>query len=75
MPSWIPQLDWHRLVMDEAQMVGAGLSGVAEMAAKISAVRRWCVSGTPIGAGGVSDVYGMLKVLQYKPWEDVKLFR
>ncbi|PNH12465.1 Transcription termination factor 2 [Tetrabaena socialis] len=70
-----PQLAWHRLVLDEAQMVGGGLSNVALMAARISATRRWCVTGTPIGKGGLNDVYGLIKVLQYKPYDNLDVFR
>ncbi len=42
--SWAPaQLFWHRLVLDEAQMVGGNFSNVALMAQRIGALNRWAV--------------------------------
>lgn len=46
------QVDWWRLVLDEAQLVGGGLSSTAVMAGHITARHRWAVTGTPIGPGG-----------------------
>lgn len=46
------QVHWWRLVLDEAQLVGGGFSATAVMAARLTAVHRWAVTGTPIGAGG-----------------------
>ena len=45
--SPLVEVGWHRVVYDEAQMVGAGLGAVATMAARISASYRWAVTGTP----------------------------
>ena len=36
---------------------------------------RWCVTGTPIGRGGLEDVFGLVKVLGYKPYDDHPVFR
>jgi SNF2 family DNA or RNA helicase len=44
------QVDWWRLVFDEAQQVGS-LSNTAVMAGYLQAKHRWVVTGTPIGAG------------------------
>jgi SNF2 family DNA or RNA helicase len=59
------QLHWWRLILDEAQMVGSGLSQVAVMADRLSAVHRWCVTGTPIREGQLDDVAGLLRTLKY----------
>ena len=45
-----PQLRWWRLVIDEAQMVGGGLSAAGVMCERLEAVHRWCVTGE--GAAG-----------------------
>jgi hypothetical protein len=45
------QVHWWRLVLDEAQLVGGGLSSSAVMATHLTAAHRWCVTGTPIGSG------------------------
>lgn len=36
---------------------------------------RWCVTGTPVGPGGLQDIFGLLKVLQYSPFDDPDVFR
>ncbi|GIM15480.1 hypothetical protein Vretimale_18260, partial [Volvox reticuliferus] len=69
------QVQWHRLVMDEAQMVGGSYSNVVQMASRIEATHRWCVTGTPIGAGGLYDILGLLCVLKYKPYDDASVFK
>jgi SNF2 family DNA or RNA helicase len=45
------QVHWWRLVLDEALLVGGGLSSSALMATHLTARHRWCVTGTPIGSG------------------------
>lgn len=63
MPSPLTRLTWWRVILDEAQMVESA-NKAAEMAASLRMVNRWCVTGTPIGNGGVSDVYGLVRSLQ-----------
>ncbi|PHJ23273.1 snf2 family n-terminal domain-containing protein [Cystoisospora suis] len=41
------QVQWWRLLIDEAQMVG-GYSLAAQFARALSARYRWCISGTPL---------------------------
>ncbi|GLC48768.1 hypothetical protein PLESTB_000145900 [Pleodorina starrii] len=69
------QIRWQRLVMDEAQLVGGSYSHVVQMAARIEASHRWCVTGTPIGAGGLDDILGLLCVLKYGPYDDAGVFK
>ncbi len=61
---------WWRVVLDEAQMVGTGLSSVAVMAGRLHSTHRWAVTGTPIGPGGLDDIQGLLKVLHHDPFCD-----
>lgn len=61
---------WWRVVLDEAQMVGTGLSSVAVMAGRLHSSHRWAVTGTPIGPGGLDDIQGLLKVLHHDPFCD-----
>ncbi|KAF5839335.1 SNF2 family N-terminal domain-containing protein [Dunaliella salina] len=69
------QVAWHRLVLDEAQHCGKGLSVVAQMAGQLVADRRWCVTGTPIGPGGLQDIFGSLRALQAYPLSVPSVFR
>ena len=40
-------------------------SHVALMAGQLEVEHRWCVTGTPMGPGGLDDIRGMLSVLQH----------
>jgi hypothetical protein len=71
---------WHRVVLDEAQMVESSTAAVAKMARRIRARHRWCVTGTPIGSRGVQDLFGLLVFLRHEPfsrafWWDKTLMR
>lgn len=67
-----PQVDWWRVVYDEAQMVGWGL--VAQMAQRITSQHRWAVTGTPIGPNGLDDILGLLRILHHHPLDNPDLF-
>jgi uncharacterized protein YukE len=47
----------------------------AQMALKLSAEHRWCVSGTPIGRGRLEDLYGLLLFLQVEPFQHLAWFK
>lgn len=65
------QVHWWRVVLDEAQLVGGGFSATAVMAARLIAVHRWAVTGTPIGAGGWTDTG--VRHLRPKPYVSAAL--
>ena len=46
-PAPLPCVKWWRMVMDEAQMLESTTSKTAEMALRLKAEHRWCVTGTP----------------------------
>ncbi|GIL56939.1 hypothetical protein Vafri_12224 [Volvox africanus] len=66
-PTPLTRLCWWRVVLDEAQMVESSTAKATEMALKLDAVHRWCVTGTPISRG-LEDVYGLLAFLDARPW-------
>ena len=45
------------------------------MAAMVRAQSRWVVTGTPIGSGGLTDLHGLLRVLQHDPFQDRQLWQ
>ena len=54
--SPLTQIQWWRVVLDEAQMVESGVSNAAKVASIICSDLRWCVSGTP--ANNAKDLLG-----------------
>ena len=57
------KVDFFRMVVDEAQMIGS-FSQVAQMTDKIFARKRWCVTGTPmISSNELADLKSLLSFL------------
>lgn len=48
LPSPLPCIQWWRVCLDEAQMVECTTTRTAEMALRLAAVHRWCITGTPV---------------------------
>ncbi|KAJ7437384.1 P-loop containing nucleoside triphosphate hydrolase protein [Mycena galericulata] len=64
------QVDFYRIVLDEAQNIRnkrtrPGFSCVTEL----SSQHRWCLTATPI-INSLVDVYGYLRFLRVRPWYD-----
>lgn len=61
------QLDFLRVIMDEAQMIGESASAVAETASLIPRKYSFAVTSTPL-KGQVTDVQGLLAFLRVEPF-------
>lgn len=66
-PTPLTSIRFWRIVVDEAQMVESSTAKATEMALKIDAVNRWCVTGTPISRG-LEDLYGLMCFLKVEPY-------
>jgi hypothetical protein len=69
--SPLPCVEWWRVCLDEAQMVGEGTTKCAEMALLLPCVNRWGVTGTPIPRS-LDDLYGLVVFLGTEPYSNHK---
>ena len=73
-PRWLATLagplygiNWHRVVLDEAQTVKNHRTGGAHAVTRLKAQRRWCLSGTPM-QNHVRDLLSYFRFLRYDPF-------
>ncbi|EPS69408.1 chromatin remodeling complex subunit [Genlisea aurea] len=75
-PTLLTRVLWWRVCLDEAQMVEGSAAAATELALRLHAKNRWCITGTPIQRE-LDDLYGLLRFLQSSPfdvfrwWSDV----
>ncbi|TFK26658.1 DNA repair protein RAD5 [Coprinopsis marcescibilis] len=72
--SPIFEIEWLRVVLDEAHACKSRSSKTAKAVYALSACRKWAVTGTPI-INRLEDLYSLLKFLDFKPWSDFAFFR
>ena len=65
--SPMTQLNWWRVVLDEAQMIESGISNAAKVAQLIPRQNAWAVSGTPLRKDA-TDLLGLLVFLRCWPY-------
>ncbi|KAJ7054346.1 SNF2 family N-terminal domain-containing protein [Mycena amicta] len=63
------QVDFYRIVLDEAQNIRNKRTRVSRAVTDLSSQIRWCLTATPI-VNGLLDVYGSLRFLKIRPWYD-----
>eukprot|EP00798_Chlamydomonas_sp_ICE-L_P030148 gene30148-35126_t len=67
-------IKWHRVILDEAQSIKNPRTLAAHAAWSLSAIHRWCLSGTPI-QNSVDDLYSYFKFLRYRPYSEAHSFK
>ncbi|KAJ7660054.1 SNF2 family N-terminal domain-containing protein [Mycena rosella] len=63
------QVDFYRIVLDEAQNIRNKRTRVSRAVTELSSIYRWCLTATPI-INSLADVYGYLRFLKIRPWYD-----
>ncbi|KAI7897119.1 SNF2 family N-terminal domain-containing protein [Mucor mucedo] len=68
------QIDWHRIVLDEAQFIKNRMTKASLSCATLKAAKRWCLTGTPI-QNNVDELYSLLRFLRIQPLSDYPTFK
>ncbi|KAJ5802175.1 uncharacterized protein N7503_004625 [Penicillium pulvis] len=65
---------WHRLVLDEAHVIRNSSTKTFKAIMNISAVIRWCMSGTPV-QNSLDDLESLVKFLRIPILDNSSIFR
>jgi SNF2 family DNA or RNA helicase len=68
------QINWYRIVLDEAQQIKNRQTKAATACSALTAKKRWCLTGTPI-QNNVDELYSLLRFLRIQPLSDYPTFK
>ncbi len=72
-PSALLQVNWYRVILDEAHTIKDRTTRTAKAAFALKAERRWAVTGTPI-QNKLEDLYSLLHFLKVDPYGDFNVW-
>ncbi|KIK70117.1 hypothetical protein GYMLUDRAFT_255303 [Collybiopsis luxurians FD-317 M1] len=67
------QVEFYRVVLDEAQNIRNKMTRASRAVTALNAQYRWCLTGTPI-INSLLDSYGIIRFLRITPWHDFQHF-
>ncbi|KAA1070347.1 DNA repair protein rad16 [Puccinia graminis f. sp. tritici] len=65
--SLLHQINWHRVILDEAHNIKDRSCNTAKGAFELKATYRWCLSGTPL-QNRVGELYSLIRFLGADPF-------
>ncbi|GAA98283.1 hypothetical protein E5Q_04966 [Mixia osmundae IAM 14324] len=65
--SLLHQIQWHRVILDEAHNIKERSCNTAKAAFALDAQFRWCLSGTPL-QNRVGELYSLIRFLGAEPF-------
>ncbi|KAK8044538.1 hypothetical protein PG993_004562 [Apiospora rasikravindrae] len=68
-----PDAHFHRVILDEAQLIKEPGTDRSEAATELQADFRLCLTGTPI-MNNIDELYALLQFLRIKPYDDEEVF-
>lgn len=68
------QINWERVILDEAHIVRNNKSQASLAVCGLKAKKRWALTGTPIQNKAL-DLYSILKFLKCSPFDDLRVWK
>ncbi|CZS91523.1 related to DNA repair protein RAD16 [Rhynchosporium graminicola] len=69
-----PKSTWYRVLLDEAQCIKNKNTGAAKACCTLSAVYRFCLTGTPM-MNNVGELYSLIHFLRIRPYNEWTRFQ
>ncbi|GJN91484.1 hypothetical protein Rhopal_004507-T1 [Rhodotorula paludigena] len=73
-PGPLFQMSFYRVILDEAQNIRNRATKISRAVTRVDSLFRWALTGTPI-TNSLSDLFGIFRYLQLKPWYDWSYYR
>jgi len=72
--SVLLKVAWDRLILDEAHQIRNHKTATAETVCRLRAVRRWCITGTPI-QNKEMDLFSLIKFMRVSPFDEYAVWK